>query len=105
LGITQIGPSLILVPLIIWSWFAMDTTMAVFFSLYIVPVNFFDNIFRPLVAKGPTKTMPVIFICVLGRPLRHCMIWLFVSPIVLSIAWQLLVVWTRDKAKSMEVVG
>jgi hypothetical protein len=33
------------------------------------------------------------------------MIGLFVGPIVLSIAWQLLVVWTRDKAKSMEVVG
>src|SRR5207249_11759408 len=26
-GILQIGPSIILIPLIIWSWFTMDTTM------------------------------------------------------------------------------
>ena len=29
LGVIQIGPSVIIVPLIVWSWFAMDTTMAI----------------------------------------------------------------------------
>jgi predicted PurR-regulated permease PerM len=33
------------------------------------------------------------------------MIGLFVGPIVLSIAWQLLVVWTRDEPKPIEMVG
>jgi hypothetical protein len=33
------------------------------------------------------------------------MIELFVGPIVLSIAWQLLVVWTRDRPGSKDVVG
>jgi hypothetical protein len=33
------------------------------------------------------------------------MIGLFVGPIVLSIAWQLLVVWTRDRPESMDVAG
>ena len=41
---------LVLVPLIIWSWFAMDTTMAILFTCYMVPVNLIDNIMRPLVA-------------------------------------------------------
>ena len=105
LGIIQIGPSVILVPLIIWSWFAMDTTTAVLFTLYMVPVNLLDNILRPLVAKGLTTPMPVILIGVLGGTLVHGMIGLFVGPIVLSIAWQLLVVWTRDRPKSMDLVG
>jgi predicted PurR-regulated permease PerM len=100
-GIIQIGPSVILVPLIIWSWFAMDTTTAVLFTLYMVPVNLLDNILRPLVAKGLTTPMPVILIGVLGGTLVHGMIGLFVGPIVLSIAWQLLVVWTRDGPKSV----
>jgi predicted PurR-regulated permease PerM len=69
LGIVQIGPSVILVPLIIWSWFAMDTTMAILFTLYIVPVNLIDNILRPLVAKGLGTPMPVILIGVLGGTL------------------------------------
>jgi predicted PurR-regulated permease PerM len=96
LGIVQIGPSVILVPLIIWSWFAMDTTVAILFTLYMVPVNLLDNILRPLVAKGLGTPMPVILIGVLGGTLVHGMIGLFVGPIVLSIAWQLLVVWTHD---------
>jgi predicted PurR-regulated permease PerM len=96
LGIVQIGPSFILVPLIIWSWFTMDATMAILFTLYMVPVNLLDNILRPLVAKGLVTPMPVILIGVLGGTLVHGMIGLFVGPVVLSIAWQLLLVWTRD---------
>ncbi len=95
-GIIQIGPSVIIIPLIIWSWFAMDATMAVLFTLYMVPVNLLDNILRPLVAKGLTTPMPVILIGVLGGTLVHGIIGLFVGPIVLSIAWQLLAVWARD---------
>jgi len=105
LGIIQIGPSIILLPLIVWSWFAMDTTTAVLFTLYMVPVNLLDNILRPLVAKGLSTPMPVILIGVLGGTLVHGMIGLFVGPIVLSIAWQLLAVWTPDDPKAKEIVG
>jgi predicted PurR-regulated permease PerM len=104
LGIIQIGPSVILVPLIVWGWFAMDTTTAALFTLYMVPVNLLDNILRPLVAKGLSTPMPVILIGVLGGTLVHGMIGLFVGPIVLSIAWQLLVVWTRDEQKGVGLV-
>ena len=104
LGIIQIGPSVVLLPLIVWSWFAMDTTTAVLFTLYMVPVNLLDNMLRPLVAKGLSTPMPVILVGVLGGTLVHGVIGLFVGPIVLSIAWQLLVVWTRDEPTATEVV-
>jgi predicted PurR-regulated permease PerM len=105
LGIIQIGPSVVLLPLIIWGWFVMDTTTALLFTLYMVPVNLLDNVLRPLVAKGLSTPMPVILIGVLGGTLAHGMIGLFVGPIVLSIGWQLLVVWTRDQPKATEVAG
>jgi len=105
LGIIQIGPSIILLPLIVWSWFAMDTTTAVLFTLYMIPVNLLDNILRPLVAKGLSTPMPVILVGVLGGTLVHGVIGLFVGPIVLSIGWQLLMVWTRDEATATEMVG
>ena len=103
LGIIQIGPSVVILPLIAWSWFAMDTTTAILFTVYMVPVNLLDNILRPRVAKGLTTPMPVILIGVLGGTLAHGIIRLFVGPIVLSIAWQLLVVWTQDEPKRMGV--
>jgi predicted PurR-regulated permease PerM len=105
LGILQIGPSIILIPLIIWSWFTMGTAMAALFTLYMVPVNLLDNLLRPLLAKGLSTPMPVILMGVLGGTLAHGIIGLFVGPIVLSLAWQLLVVWARNGPKSMEMPG
>jgi predicted PurR-regulated permease PerM len=49
--------------------------------------------------------MPVILLGVLGGTLVHGLIGLFVGPIVLSIGWQLLVVWIRDEPNAKEVVG
>ena len=97
LGIIQIGPSIVLIPLIIWSWFTMDTKMAALFTLYMIPVGFIDNVLRPIVmSKGLSTPMLVILIGVIGGTIAHGMIGLFVGPIVLSIAWQLLLVWMRD---------
>ena len=97
LGIIQIGPSIIVFPLIVWSWFRLDTTMAALFTIYMLNVSLFDNVLRPLVmAKGLNTPMPVIFVGAIGGTLVHGLIGLFVGPIVLSITWQLLIVWTRD---------
>jgi predicted PurR-regulated permease PerM len=98
LGIIQIGPSIILVPLVIWSWFAMDATSTVVFTLYMIPVNFLDNVLRPLVmAKGLGTPIWIILLGVFGGTIVHGMIGLFVGPVVLSIAWQLIVLWTRNE--------
>jgi predicted PurR-regulated permease PerM len=40
LGIVQIGPSMILIPVIIWSWITMETSAALIFTAYMVPVKF-----------------------------------------------------------------
>jgi predicted PurR-regulated permease PerM len=73
LGIIQIGPSVVIVPLIIWSWFSMDTTVAIVFTLYMVPVNLLDNVLRPLVAKRSENTdAGDINRC----PWRHARAWL-----------------------------
>jgi hypothetical protein len=96
-GIIQIGPSLILIPVIVWSWFRMETMTALIFTAYMVPVNLLDNILRPIVmGRGLATPMPVIFIGVVGGALVHGLIGLFIGPIVLAVAWELLRVWIRD---------
>jgi predicted PurR-regulated permease PerM len=105
-GIIQVGPSVILVPVIIWSWFALAKTAAVIFTIYMVPVMLLDNVLRPLVmARGLTTPMPVILIGVIGGALAHGLIGLFIGPIVLSIAWQLLVAWIRDGTDGMDTTA
>ena len=76
----------------------MDTTSAFLFSLYMIPVNLIDNVLRPLfMAKGLGTPIWVILLGVFGGTVAHGMIGLFVGPIVLSIAWQLIVLWTRTE--------
>ena len=62
LGIIQLGPGLVLFPTIIWVWTAMDTTTALLFTIYMVPVAMADNVLKPIVmAKGLKTPMLVIF--------------------------------------------
>jgi len=106
LGIIQIGPSIVVFPLIVWSWFRLDAAMAALFTIYMLNVSLFDNVLRPLVmAKGLNTPMPVIFVGAVGGTLAHGLIGLFVGPIVLSIAWQLLMVWTREVAERADIAS
>lgn len=106
LAIIQIGPAIILIPVVVWSWFVMDTGMAALFSVYMILVGLLDNILRPLVmAKGLSTPMPVILVGVFGGTLAHGIIGLFVGPIVLSIAWQLLALWFRDEPLTQDLLA
>jgi predicted PurR-regulated permease PerM len=96
-GVIQLGPSLIVIPVIAWSWFTMPGMTALALTIYLVPVNLLDNILRPLVMGHSLNTpMPVIFIGLIGGTIVHGLIGVFVGPIVLAIAWQLLAAWTRE---------
>ena len=97
-GIIQIGPSVVLVPIVIWSWFAMDPTTAVVITIYLIPVSLLDNILRPLVmARGLGTPMLIILIGVLGGTISYGITGLFLGPIVLAVIWELLVAWTKER--------
>ncbi|HLG85089.1 MAG TPA: AI-2E family transporter [Bradyrhizobium sp.] len=99
LGVAQVGCAVILVPMIAWYWLTRDTTAALLFTLYIVPVGFVDNVLKPFaMGRGSTTPMVVIFIGVLGGTLAHGLIGLFIGPIVLAVGWELLAAWMRDEA-------
>jgi predicted PurR-regulated permease PerM len=101
LGIIQIGPTVILLPVIIWSWMTMETSTALIFTAYIVPVNLIDNILRPIIfARGLKTPMLVIIVGVIGGTLSNGIIGLFVGPIVLAVAWDLLVAFVQDNDAS-----
>jgi predicted PurR-regulated permease PerM len=62
-----------------------------------VPVGLVDNVLRPLVmARGLTTPMPIILIGVVGGTIAFGISGLFLGPIVLSVAWVLVVAWVRE---------
>ena len=99
LGILQIGPSLVTIPLIIWSWFSMETAGAILFTAYMVPVNLIDNVLKPVVmARGLSTPMVVILVGVIGGTVGYGITGLFLGPIILTVIWELLVAWVVEDA-------
>jgi predicted PurR-regulated permease PerM len=97
LGIIQIGPSILLLPIVVWSWTAMEPTKAAIFTAYMIPVGLVDNIFRPIVmARGLATPMPVILVGVIGGTIAFGISGLFLGPIVLSVAWALAAAWVES---------
>ena len=96
LAIVQIGPAFLFLPVVVWSWAAMDTTHALIFTAYMVPVGLLDSILKPvLMARGLTTPMPVIMVGVIGGTIAYGIVGLFFGPIVLSVAWAVMTTWVR----------
>jgi predicted PurR-regulated permease PerM len=97
LGILQIGSAPILFPVIIWVWATKDVTLALPITIYLVIVGLADNVLKPmLMGRGLNTPMLVIFIGVLGGTLAHGIVGLFVGPIILAVAWELMMAWIRE---------
>ena len=68
------------------------------FSAYIVPVLLFDNVLKPIVmARGLKTPMLVILLGVIGGTLAHGLTGLFLGPVVLAVAYELLIAWVGTR--------
>ena len=103
LGIVQIGSAVVLIPVVIWSFFLLTPAAAILFAAYMVPVSLVDNLLRPLIMAHGLKTpMLVVLIGLVGGVLAYGLIGLFVGPIILAIAWELVSLWTRQSSAEAE---
>ena len=87
----------ILIPVTIWIWATKDFTPALLITIYLLVVGLADNVLKPmLMGRGLNTPMLVIFIGVLGGTLAHGIVGLFIGPIILAVAWELMMAWIRD---------
>jgi predicted PurR-regulated permease PerM len=99
LGIVQIGSAPILFPVIVWIWTVKEPGAAVLITIYLVLVGLSDNAIKPLLmGRGLSTPVLVIFMGVLGGTLAHGIVGLFVGPIILAVAWELLIAWSSDES-------
>ncbi len=78
----------------------METTTALLFTAYMIPVNLLDNILRPFVfGRGLDTPVLVILIGVIGGTISHGITGLFLGPIVLAVIWNLSMAWINDQAR------
>src|SRR5438552_716606 len=97
LAILQIGSAIVLIPVIIWIWATKEFAVALPLTIYLLIVGLADNILKPmLMGRGLSTPMLVIFIGVLGGMLAHGIVGLFIGPIILAVAWELMTAWIRE---------
>jgi len=97
LAILQIGSLVVLLPVIIWIWSVKDFAVALSITIFLVLAGISDNVLKPLLmGRSLTTPMPVIFIGLIGGTLAHGIVGLFVGPIILAVAWELMMAWIRE---------
>lgn len=104
LGIIQVGPLLIVAPVVFWAWTHLSTGAAIALTLCMLTVNYMDNVLKPmLLAHGLSTPMLVIFIGVIGGVIAHGLPGLFVGPVVLAVIWELGKAWIEEEPPVSEV--
>jgi predicted PurR-regulated permease PerM len=97
LGILQIGSAIVVIPVLIWIWLTKSFAAALVITLCILPASLADNVLKPIVmGRGLTTPALVIFLGVIGGTLAHGIVGLFIGPIILAVAWELLTAWVRE---------
>ena len=94
LCLAQLGPLLVLVPSIIWLYWSGQTGAGTTLLIFALPAGTLDNIVRPLlIRRGANLPLVLIFAGVIGGLVAVGMIGLFVGPVVLAVAYNLLGQW------------
>lgn len=97
LGILQIGSAIVVIPVLIWVWVTKSVGVALLITACLLPAALADNVLKPIVmGRGLTTPSLVIFLGVIGGTLAHGIVGLFIGPIILAVAWELLTAWVRD---------
>ena len=97
-AVLQVG-MLVLLPSVIFVFAVKSTTVAVIYLGWAVVVGLIDNVLKPiLLGRGSKVPMLVVFLGVLGGFVAMNIIGMFVGAVVLSVGYELFVVWMGQEA-------
>lgn len=94
LCIVQIGPVLVVLPVLVWAWLTMTTGEALLLTIVLVLLSLMDNVLKPiLMSRGLSTPTLVIFLGVIGGTLSLGLLGLFLGPVVLAVFYDFLLSW------------
>jgi predicted PurR-regulated permease PerM len=103
LCVAQIGPALVLIPALIWVYSTRGAAWGTGFLLWSIFCATFDNFLRPMLIKqGADLPLLLIFAGVIGGLIAFGVIGLFIGPVVLAVAYMLLLDWMSQDTPASE---
>jgi predicted PurR-regulated permease PerM len=92
--IAQLGPALILIGAVAWTYWNSGTGVGTALLVWSLFVSAMDNVLRPiLIRRGADLPLLLVFLGVLGGLLAFGIIGLFIGPVVLAVSYSLLTDW------------
>ncbi|HAM53464.1 MAG TPA: hypothetical protein DCP92_23245 [Nitrospiraceae bacterium] len=97
--LAQIGPTLVLVPAVIWLYMKGGALWGTVLLVLTILAGTVDSIIRPVfIKKGANLPMIMVFAGVIGGLLAFGIVGLFIGPVALAVTYTLLKVWVSDGA-------
>jgi predicted PurR-regulated permease PerM len=97
LAIIQIGVGPVCIVVVIYMFFQASTVTAVALMVWCILVTLTDNVLKPIMlGRGSTSPMLVIFLGAIGGFLLSGIIGLFVGAVILSLGYNLFMIWLRE---------
>jgi predicted PurR-regulated permease PerM len=101
LCIIQIGIMPVSIGVVIYIWTMGDTTTAILLTIWMLFIGIVDNIIKPIMmGVGAPAPMLVVFMGTIGGFILNGFIGLFTGAIILTIGYQLAMVWLQAKPKA-----
>jgi predicted PurR-regulated permease PerM len=102
LCIAQVGPSPVLIPVVVWMfWQGEPLGWSIFLTVASVVVIMLDNFLRPwLIRRGADLPLLLILVGVIGGLLTFGLIGIFIGPVVLAVTYTLMMAWLAQDDKS-----
>jgi predicted PurR-regulated permease PerM len=100
LAIAQLGPAIVimLIPIVIWVYSTSGAGWGTGFLVWAIFSTTIDNFLRPLLIKaGVDLPILLVFAGVIGGLIAFGVIGLFIGPVVLAVAYMLLVDWVSER--------
>ncbi len=103
LCITQIGMLVVLLPAVGWVYWTGHPTLGTVLLIWSLVASLMDTVLRPmLVRRTADLPMLLIFVGVIGGLVAFGAIGIFVGPVVLAVAYTLLLTWMDPKPMAPE---
>jgi predicted PurR-regulated permease PerM len=99
LCLAQLGPIPVMLPAVVWLYWTGQSGWGTVLLIITIVAGTIDNVLRPiLIRRGADLPLVLIFAGVIGGLIGFGIIGLFIGPVVLGIAYTLLVTWTVTPA-------
>jgi predicted PurR-regulated permease PerM len=97
LAIAQIGPAPVLIGAVIWVYSQQGAVWGTGFLIWALLCGSIDNFVRPvLIRRGADLPLLLIFGGVIGGLIAFGVVGLFIGPVVLAVAYMLLLDWMHE---------